>query len=172
MTSTLRWTSSAASSGSRSVRPSLDRYSNATSREYGAKDCLTMSWSDAETRPESSHPTRYRLAGTSVADVAADWTLRGALSAVPGGGDTAGGVAFAMDDGTSVLMPGEAGSAAGTTRASPAGTFCVGVLSTTASDRGGVGFVADRDTTAGAAGLAADSARVAVAEALTEDFES
>jgi hypothetical protein len=75
-----------------------------------------------------------------------------------------------MDDGTSLLMPGDC-SAAGAARVSAAGTFCVGVSSTDSSDRGGVGFVADRDTRNGAVGLAADSARVAVAEALTGDFE-
>lgn len=95
-----------------------------------------------------------------MADVAADWRLLGPPPAVLGG-DTAGGGAFAKDDGTSALVPG----------ASAAGPFCVGVLSTIASDRGGVGFVADRDTVAGAVGLAADSARVAVVEALTVDSE-
>jgi len=102
--------------------------------------------------------------------VAADGRLPGAPPAVLDGADTAGGVAFATDDETSVLLPGEAGPAAGTAaRAPAAGPFCVGVLSTTESDRGGVGFVADRGTTAGAVG--ADSARVAVVEALTVDPE-
>src|SRR5262245_3842617 len=76
-----------------------------------------------------------------------------------------------MDDGTSVLRPGEVGSTAGTARVSAAGAFSVGVLDATPSDRGGVDFVADRDTGAGAVGLAADSARVPVAGALTEGFE-
>lgn len=105
-----------------------------------------------------------------MADVAADWRLPGAPLAVLGA-DTAGGVAFAEFDETSVLTPGEAGPAAGTGRAPAAGPFCVGGLSATESDRGGAGFVADRGTAAGAVGLAADSARVAVVEALTVESE-
>src|SRR6266705_1666395 len=158
--STLRRTSSAASSRSRSTLPPGDRYSKAMSWGYPMTACLTTSSYGAEIWSESSQPTRYVFLRdcASAANAVTDWTPALAVSGGGGAvGGADGGVALAAGDGATAGLAGAAasGDADGGVALAAGDGATAGLAGAAASGDADGGVALAAGDTAGLAGAAA-----------------